>query len=112
MENVLKAMSWLVSHPPAAVGLVYLVMSLVTYVMYVHDKHAAQKGAWRTPEATLHLLELGCGWPGALLAQKWVHHKCSKVSYQIVFWIMVVLNVAVFAFLTYGWLSGDWLLRK
>jgi uncharacterized membrane protein YsdA (DUF1294 family) len=43
------------------------------------------------PEATLHLAELLGGWPGAFLAQRRLRHKCSKASYQIVFWGIVVL---------------------
>ena len=31
------------------------------------------------------------GWPGALLAQRRLRHKCSKPSYQIIFWIIVTL---------------------
>ena len=41
-------------------------------------------------EAQLHLLELLGGWPGALLAQRRLRHKCSKRSYQIVFWLIVL----------------------
>ncbi|WP_229614358.1 DUF1294 domain-containing protein, partial [Vibrio parahaemolyticus] len=36
----------------------YILMSIVTYVMYAIDKNAAQNGKWRTPENTLHLLSL------------------------------------------------------
>ncbi len=39
----------------------YILMSIVTYVMYAIDKNAAQNGKWRTPENTLHLLSL-LGW--------------------------------------------------
>lgn len=87
------ALSWLIAHPPAGIAMIYILMSLVTFAFYVHDKHAAQKGEWRTPETTLHLLELLCGWPGALLAQYRIRHKNRKFSYQLVFWTMVILNL-------------------
>jgi uncharacterized membrane protein YsdA (DUF1294 family) len=35
-------------------------------------------------------LELLGGWPGAFLAQRWLRHKCSKGSYQAVFWLIVL----------------------
>ena len=38
----------------------------------------------------LHLLELLGGWPGAFLAQRRLRHKCSKGSYQFVFWLIVL----------------------
>jgi uncharacterized membrane protein YsdA (DUF1294 family) len=41
-------------------------------------------------EANLHLLELLGGWPGAFLAQRRLRHKCSKGSYQFVFWLIVL----------------------
>ena len=94
MAVVLEIIEWLVAHPPVAAVVVYAIMSLITYGVYAHDKHAAETGSWRTPESTLHLLELCCGWPGAMLAQRRIHHKCSKFSYQIEYWLMIILNVA------------------
>lgn len=78
------------------VGLVvpcfYAAMSLVTFIVYASDKNAAQNNGWRTSERTLHLLEVVCGWPGALLAQGWLRHKSAKTSYGAVFWLMVAVN--------------------
>jgi len=45
-------------------------LSLLSYLMYWLDKEAAQSGAQRTPESTLHLVDLLGGWPGALVAQQ------------------------------------------
>jgi len=74
-------------------------VSLVLYVMYWMDKRAAQRGAQRTPEKTLHLLELFCGWPGALMAQQVFRHKTRKGSYQFVFWLAVLANIGALAWL-------------
>ena len=71
----------------------YAVMSLVTIVVYGLDKWKAKRGAWRTPEKTLHILELCCGWPGAMLAHKWLRHKSYQPAFRRVFWCMVALNV-------------------
>lgn len=80
----------------AAVG---LVMSLITLVVYAIDKSAAQRGARRVPENTLHLLALLGGWPGALLAQRWLRHKSIKVPFLILFWITAIINIAITALL-------------
>jgi len=67
-------------------------LSAITFVVYALDKHAAQTGRWRTPESTLHLLELAGGWPGAWVAQQLLRHKSRKPGYRAVFWLMVVLH--------------------
>lgn len=65
-------------------------VSVITYWVYAVDKRRAEEGLWRIPEAKLHLLELLGGWPGAFLAQRRLRHKCSKGSYQFVFWLIVL----------------------
>ncbi len=67
-----------------------LVVSTLTYWAYKSDKRRALEGEWRIPEARLHLLELLGGWPGAWVAQRRLRHKCSKGSYQFVFWLIVL----------------------
>jgi len=73
---------------------VYAVMSFVTFIVYWIDKRAAVRDRRRVPETRLHLLELLGGWPGALVAQILVRHKSRKLSYQIVFWLIVALHAA------------------
>jgi uncharacterized membrane protein YsdA (DUF1294 family) len=58
-----------------------------------------QKGAWRTPESTLHALSLADDWPGALIAQQTLRHKSRKESFRAVFWMTVVLNRCLFVWL-------------
>ena len=72
---------------------IYGIMSLVTLIAYAIDKRAAVRGRWRISENTLHALELACGWPGALVAQRLFHHKSVKKEYQVVYWLIVVLNL-------------------
>lgn len=77
-------------------------VSLATFAVYAWDKRRATQSAGRTPESTLHLLELLGGWPGALLAQHLLRHKNAKQSFQVAFWIIVALHQFV---------ALDWLLR-
>jgi uncharacterized membrane protein YsdA (DUF1294 family) len=65
-------------------------INLVTYFMYAWDKRRAKADAWRIPEKHLHLLELLGGWPAAYAAQSNLRHKCSKGSYQFVYWLIVI----------------------
>ena len=95
---------------------IYAVASLLTFVLYWRDKHSALKDRWRTPETTLHFFELAGGWPGALVAQQVFRHKTRKLSYQLAFWLIVVLHQAFWIDLLFVG-SGftrerlDWLLR-
>jgi uncharacterized membrane protein YsdA (DUF1294 family) len=73
----------------------YLVASLVTFILYAVDKSAARKGAWRMPESTLHLVSLAGGWPGALIAQQLLRHKTGKAGFQAMFWVTVGVNCAI-----------------
>ncbi|WP_025127404.1 DUF1294 domain-containing protein [Pseudomonas sp. PH1b] len=71
---------------------IYAGVSLLTFIVYWHDKRRAQAQGPRTPENVLHALELAGGWPGALLAQQLLRHKTRKVSYQTLFWLIVALH--------------------
>lgn len=86
--------------PPRWLLWVYLGSSAVTFLAYAMDKSAAQRGAWRTKEQTLHLLSLAGGWPGALLAQQMLRHKSAKAEFRSVFWTTVVLNIVGFVVLS------------
>ncbi len=76
---------------------------VVTFYAYWRDKFAAQRGAWRTPEATLHALGLAGGWPGGWLAQRLLRHKSAKASFRATYWATVALHVlGVAAWLALG----------
>jgi len=74
--------------PLAAYGIV----SVLAFFLYWSDKRKARDNAWRTPENVLHAVELAGGWPGALLAQQVFRHKTRKVSFQLLFWLIVLLH--------------------
>jgi uncharacterized membrane protein YsdA (DUF1294 family) len=72
----------------------YVLVSIITFIAYAIDKASAQAGRWRTSEASLHLLGLLGGWPGALLAQQTLRHKSKKGSFRVTLWFTVLLNCA------------------
>ncbi|MFG0284927.1 MAG: DUF1294 domain-containing protein [Phycisphaerales bacterium JB039] len=83
----------------------YILASVVTVVAYAVDKRAAAKGRWRTREKTLHLLALAGGWPGALVAQRWLRHKTRKRGFQAVTWGIVAAHVVGWAFVLWRTVS-------
>ena len=84
---------------PLAIAGMYVGASVLAFAIYAWDKAAAQNGHWRTQEKTLHMIALFGGWPGALFAQKVLRHKSSKTSFQVTFWVTVLINCGVL-----GWL--------
>lgn len=85
---------------------VYALFSVITFQTYGADKAIAVRNErlapnlrreQRVPEAALHLLELICGWPGALVAQWYHRHKNRKSSYQAAYWLVVALNLVLLA---------------
>lgn len=79
----------------------YFLLSLITFLIYWHDKIKAKKREWRTPEYKLHFFSLIGGWPGALIAQRQLRHKSRKQSFQVVFYITVILNISAISFYSY-----------
>nr|WP_314579840.1 DUF1294 domain-containing protein [uncultured Pseudomonas sp.] len=71
---------------------IYPLMGLIAFGLYGHDKKQARTQGQRTPEKLLHMAELLGGWPGALVAQQAFRHKTRKFSYQLVFWLIVLLH--------------------
>jgi uncharacterized membrane protein YsdA (DUF1294 family) len=76
-------------------------------MLYALDKSAAPRGGWRIAEKHLHLLDLLGGWPGGLLAQAKLRHKSSKTSFQVVFWLTVLVNIAVMAWMFHNGQLGQ-----
>ncbi len=84
---------------PPAVMYFYLAVSALTFALYLKDKSAARAGKWRTRERRLHLLSLVGGWPGAAIAQSFLRHKSRKVKFRAVYWITVIVNCCILAWL-------------
>ncbi len=89
----------LIGRLPLVVLGTYLVASAIAFIAYAFDKSAAKNDKWRTQENTLHLLALFGGWPGAFAGQRLLRHKSRKKSFQIVFWITVILNCSALGYL-------------
>ena len=77
---------------PFGVLALYVVVSVIAFQIYRHDKSAALQNQWRTGEGTMILLGVLGGWPGAFIAQQLFRHKTKKRSFQIAFWGTVLLN--------------------
>lgn len=80
----------------------YVLIGAVTYFIYAKDKQAAQRGTWRTPESTLHLLSVLGGWVGAMMAQNNLRHKTKKSEFRLAYYLTVLVNLAALLYLISG----------
>lgn len=87
------SLSYWLGYTPLLLSVIFIVFSVFSYLYYAKDKSAAKQGEWRVPESRLHLFSLLCGWPGSIIAQEKLRHKTKKVSFRLVFWLTVVVNI-------------------
>ena len=73
----------------------FLLINMLTLVMYGADKMAARKGMRRVPEATLLVFGVTGGWPGAIVGQQLFRHKTQKQPFKTYFIISVIVSVSV-----------------
>ena len=85
---------WAAGLLPKGVMMMYAIASLAAFAAYATDKAAAQNGSRRLSEKSMHFISVMGGWPGAYLGQQMFRHKTQKKSFQIIFWITVILNCA------------------
>lgn len=79
----------------------YLLASVICFIMVAIDKRAAQAGRRRISERALLWASAAGGWPGGYLAQRSLRHKTDKPSFRWRFRAAIVLNVLMVAALVY-----------
>lgn len=99
---VLAVLLWRLGLAPLYAGLISL--NAIALLLYGYDKRQAIVGGIRIPEATLHIVALLGGSPGALLGQELFRHKTRKRAFRLVL-------VAIFL-LQAGLIYGYWRLSR
>jgi len=77
----------------------FIAINITTFLMYGYDKKISSSNLLRVPEQTLHLLAVFGGTFASLIAQKFFRHKTLKGSFQIVFWLIFIVQIIVVWFL-------------
>ena len=73
----------------------FLVLSILTFLLFDYDKNAARMNQWRIPEKVLLGLSILGGAAGGLLGMQVFRHKTRK-NY---FWIILIAAACVHLFL-------------
>lgn len=89
---IITALSWM-TKMPRFLPVCYVVLSVVSFLMYHHDKQSAYQGRWRTPESSLHLIDVFGGWIGASFAHRLLDHKATKADFRAVFYATIILHI-------------------
>lgn len=93
------------SAPLAIYLLSTVACSLIVFVLYGIDKRQAVREKSRISERTLHAFSVLGGWPGAHLARGFFRHKTQKMSFRLVFWLIVAIHMFIIG---YGLFLGYW----
>lgn len=75
---------------------IYLItLSLITFLFYGYDKYQSINQKSRIPEVVLHILALAGGTIGAFAGQLLFRHKTKKLSFRVVFIIIVIVQIGL-----------------
>jgi len=76
-------------------------INAVGFMMYALDKFLAKRSWLRVPESLLHLLAFGGATPAAIVAQQLFWHKTTKRSFQVMFWLIALVQVTLLYVIVY-----------
>lgn len=75
--------------------LYFIIINILTFILYFTDKRKAMHHRWRIPESTLIALSLLGGSFGAYLAMKIFRHKTKHPKFYITIPLMMILHTAL-----------------
>lgn len=81
------------------IGVWYIFLSVLLFVIYGLDKAQAVANGRRIPEKVFHYLSLAGGFPGGLLGRPFFHHKTRKPVFLLVLIISFVLHCLIWVIL-------------
>lgn len=78
--------------------IILIAVNVSTFVLYGLDKFFAGARMWRVSERVLFLTAILFGSAGAIVGMNFFHHKTRKASFQLVFVLIVLIQVAYVLF--------------
>lgn len=77
----------------------YLVITVITFLVWGFDKFRAQLQQWRVPEKTLYMLIILGGGVGALLGMTVFRHKTRKTKFKIISVVSILVHIVIYFYL-------------
>jgi uncharacterized membrane protein YsdA (DUF1294 family)/cold shock CspA family protein len=90
---------------PVWLAAFYLIAGVGSFIFYRADKLAAGRGAYRTPERKLLLVDLMFGVVGGLVAQHVYRHKTYKPLFTLLTGATVAVHVILLGLVVFGVIS-------
>ena len=84
------------------ITLYILVVNTIAFALYGVDKSKAKNGKWRIQEATLILVALLGGAPGAWIGMRSFCHKTRHKKFTILIPLTALVQGAVFVYITWA----------
>ncbi len=84
--------------------IVYIIVNVIVFFLYGHDKKKAENKEWRTPESTLILAAL-FGAFGGVLGMRFFHHKTQKPKFYIVYVFAIIHAIIIIYLVSSGFFS-------
>lgn len=81
-----------------------VVINIIAVIVTVHDKSAAQRGAWRVKERALMLISALGGAPAMYLTMLTIHHKTRKPLFMIGIPVIFIIELILFFAVKHLWL--------
>ena len=81
------------------IGLYYLCMNIIAFILYGLDKKYAREGRWRIPEKTLLGIAMIGGAAGAWMGMQTFRHKTKHLSFRVLVPLFVAVHVGIIAFM-------------
>lgn len=75
--------------------LYFIIINIITFIMFYTDKQKAIKHKWRIPESTLILFSFIGGSFGAYLGMKIFRHKTKHPKFYILIPIFIILHLII-----------------
>lgn len=82
-----------------------VICSIIAFIAYGIDKRRARKISTAFPKRDFTCFLFLGGWPGSYLAQQLFRHKTRKVSFRLVFWVIVLLHLGIIGYGIYLWIK-------
>lgn len=83
------------------IGIYFIVINVVSFLIMWYDKHEAKVGDWRVKESTLFGFALFGGSIGGLIGMKVFHHKTKKWYFKIGFPVIIIIQIILAGYLLY-----------